>query len=387
MFPHFVKKTISSSPFQHHPTLLNPLLRFSLSTQTNSQPQKEKEKELPFIAEYLISSFGFSPARALKYSNTSDLAAIRSPDRPEAVIKFLKDTGLSDAQTKAVVSFQPKLLARSVDKTLKPKVLELMENGFSGDLLVQLIRYNPSALYIKDTLSRLLFWKDFVGEGNQGLLEIIPKSPLLINFDIDKHIVPKMNLLKEHELSNHDIVSLLVDNNRCLTQSLDSLRHKLEIIEELGVLRGSTKFLGGLKAVGASNKDTMRRNIESLKKTYGWSQEEVHSAFRKYPKILSFSEDKLKSNMNFLIRKAGYEPRCIALQPQLLATSVERVLVPRYTVLSALEDKGLMKNCSLLTACKKSEERFREIYVDPFEKDLPGLGQAYVAAFGVRMEV
>ncbi|KAJ4744350.1 Mitochondrial transcription termination factor family protein [Rhynchospora pubera] len=304
MFSHFVKRTISSSPFQHHPTLINPLLRFSLSTQTNSQPQKEKE--LPFIAQYLISSFGFSPDRAIKYSNTSNLAAIRSPERPEAVIKFLKDTGLSEDQIKAVVSFHPILLGCSLDKTLKPKVRELIDNGFSGHLLVQLIRYNPSALYIKDTLSRLLFWKDFVGKGNQ---------------------------------------------------------------------------------VGASNKDTMRRNIKSFKKTYGWSQEEVHSAFRKYPKILSCSEDKLKSNMNFLIRKAGYEARCIALQPQLLVRSVERVLIPRYTVLSALEDKGLMKNCSLLTACRKSEERFREIYVDPFEKDLPGLGQAYVAAFGVRMQV
>jgi mTERF domain-containing protein, mitochondrial len=117
-----------------------------------------------------------------------------------------------------------------------------------------------------------------------------------------------------------------------------------------------------------------------------WSQEDVNSAFRRSPFLLSFSEDKVKSNMDFLTGKAGFDPRSVASYPWLIGFSLERVLIPRYTVLRALEAKG-QKNCSLSTACRMSERSFRETYVVPFEKDAPGLGQAYVAAFGLKLQV
>ena len=46
-----------------------------------------------------------------------------------------------------------------------------------------------------------------------------------------------------------------------------------------------------------------------------------------------------------------------------------------------------MKNCSFFSACFASERRFREIYVVPYEKDVPGLGEAYAAAYGGKVPV
>ncbi|KAJ4744883.1 hypothetical protein LUZ62_001279 [Rhynchospora pubera] len=376
----------SSSPFHHHHhfhhphlVLLTPLLRQSLSTRTH-QP-----KELPFVAHYLISSFAFSPARALKCSAERHLAAIKSLERPELVVRFLKDTGLSRDQIQAVVSFHPCVLAYNVEKTLKPMVGELMDAGFSGELLVHLIRYNPASLCLKATLSRLLFWRDFVGNNNEVLLKIIKRNHLLALFHIDNHVVPRINLLKEYGLSNQDIVSLLQIGKCRITANLDSLRQKLELIEEMGLERGSRMFMCAFKAIGTLNKDHLKRKIKFFMVTYSWSAEEVYAAFRKYPTVLALSENNVKWKMDFLMRKAGFESRNIALQSALLGYSLERVLIPRYTVLSALQANGLKKNFSLFTAAVMSESNFLKWYVVPHEKNVPGLGEIYAGAYGGKL--
>ncbi|XP_078173602.1 transcription termination factor MTERF8, chloroplastic-like [Carex rostrata] len=365
------------SPPQYH---FHHLLRSPLSTQSS------KLQELPFIADYLISSFGFSLDRALKVSANSNLTAIKSSARPEAVVKFLTDTGLSHSQIKYVVSFRPTLLGSNVDKTLKPKVREMMEVGIPGEVLVQLILYNPSALQLKDVPARLLFWRDFVGNNDKALLKIISVNTFLFNLPIDKHILPRLNLLKEYGLSNEDMVSFLGARS-CFCCHLDSIRQILDLIEELGIPRGSRMFLRGLKAIGISSKSKIKSNEEFFKNTYGWSQEEVCIAFQKSPVVLILSEENVRSTMNFLMSKVGFEARSIALRSRILGCSLEKVLIPRYTVLSALESKGLKKKCSFFSACLASERRFREIYVVPYEKDVPGLGEAYAAAYGGKVPV
>ncbi|XP_078166468.1 transcription termination factor MTERF8, chloroplastic-like [Carex rostrata] len=368
-----------SPPQYHYHFHYHRLLRSPLSTQTRPQ-------ELPFIADYLISSFGFSLDRALKASANSSLRAIKSSARPEAVVKFLTDTGLSHSQIKSVVSFRPALLGSNVDKTLKPKVREMMEVGIPGEVLVQLIRYNPGALALKDVPARLRFWRDFVGNNDKALLKIISVNTFLFNLRIDKHILPRLNLLKEYGLSNKDMVSLF-EGRSCFCYHLDSISQILDLIEEMGISRGSGMFLYGLKAMANFCIGKIKSNAEFFKNTYGWSQEEVCAAFRKYPGVLQLSEENVRSKMNFLMSKAGFEARSIASKARLLRCSLEKVLIPRYTVLSTLQSKGLKKKCSLSNACLASERRFREIYVVPYEKDVPGLSETYAAAYGGKAPV
>jgi mTERF domain-containing protein, mitochondrial len=303
------------------------------------------------------------------------------------VIKFLRDTGLSDTQIKAAVSFQPNLLRSNLDKTLKPNVHELVQNGFSGELLVQLIRYNPRVLLMKSILPRLLFWRDFVGDGDRGLLSIVPHIRVLMSRDFDKHTAPNISLLKEFGLSNQDIVCLIRCRNRCMDRDLESLRQTIELIEELGLVRDSKMFIHGLRAVGSYSKDIIHKKVEFYKMTYGWSNEEVYSSFRKFPYILSFSDEKIKSNMNFLIQKAKLEPRSIAYHPILVGYSIEKRLVPRHHVLTILAEKGLKGTYSLASACNLSEKVFLEKCVDPYRKDVPELADAYFAAGGRKVSV
>lgn len=377
---------IFSSPHLHcHLVLPTPLLRQSFST----QPRHVNELA-SFLAQHLISSFSFSPGRALKVSTYSQVAAIKPEDRAQSVIRFLKDTGLSDDQIKAVVLLRHRLLVADVDKILKPRVRELMHAGFSRELLVQLIRYCPSALLSKNTLSRLLFWRDFVRDDNEALSKIMQTNSLMVQYDICRYIIPRINLLKEYTLSNGEIVLLLRGGTRFMNKTLVCLRQTLELIEELGIPRGSTRFLSALKAIGAFTRETVESKVELFKETYGWMQDDVKSAFWKFLRVFTYSEDKVRSSMDFLIGNARFEPRSIASHPVMIGCSLESVLIARCIVLSALEDKGLRRSkskCSLSTACKMSERYFYENYVVPFEKYLPGLSQDYFAASGGNVQV
>ncbi|KAF3327191.1 mTERF [Carex littledalei] len=365
----------SSSPLKnHHLALLTPLLRQFLSTQTQQQ------KETPFIAQYLISSLGISPDRALKISSEKKLAEIKSSSGPDLVVQFLREIGLSNDMIKSAISFDPRLLSLNVEETLKPNLHQLLAAGFTGEILVKLIRHSPSVL-AKPPIASLQFWRDFMGD-NDAFLKLIKKNGLLVTRDIDKNITPRLNLLKEYGFSDNGIMKLLTKSGSrfMLLQNLDNFSRKLKQNEELGFSRGSNMFIHGLKVVGNYKKETIEKKLQYFQKMYGWSEEEVWVAFNKFPNILATSEKRVKATMDFLIKNVGLEPRSIAMRPIFFSYSLEKRLVPRQHVLSILKEHGLNEDPKLFTACVMSEKTFLERFIVPYEKDVPGLAEAYAAA-------
>jgi hypothetical protein len=58
-------------------------------------------------------------------------------------------------------------------------------------------------------LHTLQFWRNFVGKSDEAFLKLIKYNHLLMAFDIDKYIMPRIDLLKEYGLSDQQIVKLL----------------------------------------------------------------------------------------------------------------------------------------------------------------------------------
>lgn len=168
-----------------------------------------------------------------------------------------------------------------------------MARGFSVDILAQLIRYSPGSFLSREILSRLLFWRDFIGEDDETYSKFIKRNCILIGFDIDRHIVPRMNVLKECGLSNRDIAAMLWSGHSFMNRSIGSLRRIIALIENLGLLRGSCMFLAGLRALSSYNIDTIRRTREFFKTEYAWSEKDLCIALNKFPSILQYSEEKV----------------------------------------------------------------------------------------------
>lgn len=130
---------------------------------------------MPFIAKYLVSSFGFSPERALRVSTITArrLASIKTREQPDSVISFLGELGLSDSQIRRLILFSPAMLAHRVDRSFKPRARKLMDAGFGGKILVQLIQSNPQCLFLKGSLARLQFWRRFANNREEVLLKLL----------------------------------------------------------------------------------------------------------------------------------------------------------------------------------------------------------------------
>jgi mTERF len=121
------------------------------------------ESEKPFLARYLISSFGFSPDLTLKHSADKNLRPIKSSERVKSVIIVLKEIGLIDTQIRNLITSDPEIHGANAEKTLKPCVAQLIDGGFAEEILPHLILSDPNCLRRKDSLSRIQFWGKFVG--------------------------------------------------------------------------------------------------------------------------------------------------------------------------------------------------------------------------------
>jgi mTERF domain-containing protein, mitochondrial len=351
-----------------HVTFL-PLLRLSTAA--------DQPKDPPYMAQYLISSFGFSPDRALRLASAPFLSPIKTPYRPEAVVRFLKQTGLTCPQIKSLISWCPQLLSYSVSNTLEPNLRKLVAGGFTGETLTQLIQASPSTLLLNSASSRLQFWRDNLGTDDK-LLKMLRSNHRVLQSDIDEVVVPIINVFKDYGLSDVDIQRLCMSTGNKL-KSPGSAKKLIEETEALGFDRKSCMFIFGFVALGKYSGNLLKR-LEFFRNNYGWSDEEVRTAFKRFPNIVSQTEKTLKSKIDFLLGSVGFTNQNIISDPAILGYSLEKRLVPRHHVLNVLKIKVLNRGTGTCSVFSLSEQDFLDKFVIPYNKEVPELENIYAAS-------
>jgi mTERF domain-containing protein len=79
-----------------------------------------------------------------------------------------------------------------------------------------------------------------------------------------------------------------------------------------------------------------------LKRTFGWSDDEVGVAVCKTLLLLLRSKDTLQTKPEFLLSEVGLEPAYIAHRPVMLGLSQEVRLRPQYYLVKFLKENGLL---------------------------------------------
>ncbi|KAE8788825.1 hypothetical protein D1007_37100 [Hordeum vulgare] len=296
--------------------------------------------------DYLVSACGLTRAQALKAS--PKLSHLRSPAKPDAVLAFLAGLGLSSADVAALVARDPKFLCSGVDKGLSPIVA-----GLSGLVL-------PAPL-------RLLRAINF----NTSLLVYKSKVELNVAF------------LRECGLGDRDIAKLCVSIPRMVTTNLECVQTMVALTEGLGVPRGSRMFRHALSALAFLDEKKIAAKVDYLKKTLGWSDDEVSIALPKAPFLLCKSNESLQHRSEFLISEVGLEPAYIAHRPVMLCYSLEGRMRPRHYVVKFLKENGMLKrDPSYYTVFKETEKYFVEKFICPHKEAAPHLAEDYAAACG-----
>ncbi|XP_016647424.1 PREDICTED: uncharacterized protein LOC103324347 [Prunus mume] len=145
-------------------------------------------------------------------------------------------------------------------------------------------------------------------------------------------------------------------------------------------------FVMALRALcGESSKSIWNRSREIYKRSWGWSDDDVISAFRRNPQCMILSEDKIMQGMNFLVNKMGWPSRVIATCPVILCFSLEKRIIPRCSVVKVLLLKGLIdEDFSLAYVVLPPEQPFLERFVIRYINRLPQLWDVYHGKLDVK---
>ncbi|KAF6166015.1 hypothetical protein GIB67_012912, partial [Kingdonia uniflora] len=124
--------------------------------------------------------------------------------------------------------------------------------------------------------------------------------------------------------------------------SFDYLKTFLITDENVAViLRKSTWILNSNHQRLTLSKATWEAKMEIFR-SYRFSENELISMFRNNPKFMRISEKKLKSGLYFFINKLNLEPSYLFKYSSLHTCSMEKRLIPRWTLLQGLLSKDLL---------------------------------------------
>ncbi|BBG96561.1 Mitochondrial transcription termination factor family protein [Prunus dulcis] len=170
---------------------------------------------------------------------------------------------------------------------------------------------------------------------------------------------------------------LLNRGTRVLMANAENFGRLVSEVKEMGFNLEKSTSVNALCALCGKNKLVWSRSREVLK-TWGWSEGDFLSAFRKNPQCMIVSEKKLMQAMDLLVNKMGWSSGMIAKYPVVLSLSLERRLIPRCSVVKVLLLKGFInENLNLGSLLKRTEKQFLEIFVNRYLGEVPELLSVY----------
>ncbi|KAJ8647059.1 hypothetical protein MRB53_000082 [Persea americana] len=359
-------------------TSTSPATETCLPFSTSTSPEQTH-----FMVDYLVQRCGLSIEEANRASKA--LAHIKSTEKPDSVLNFLKQNDFNDTHIKNLISKHPRLLTVKVETTLKPKFLFFQELGLYGTPFAEITSKWPFFLFhsIKNHLRPTISYLRTFLNTNDNIVRAIKKWTKILTYDLHTQIIPSIEVLQKCGIPDHQISSLLKANPFFLTQGPQWVESLVTRAERFGIGRGSGMFVYAVLAMGRMSETTMEAKME-LFKSFGWSEQDILVAFQKEPRFMNSSETKVRSIMRLLVGEMGFKPREIASRPKVLLSSLEKMLLPRHEVLKILKSRGLVKEKKcLLSVVNMSGEVFLKNYVIRYLDRAPELIEAYMVPLGI----
>ncbi|XP_077249375.1 transcription termination factor MTERF8, chloroplastic-like [Tasmannia lanceolata] len=364
MFPFLHRKLFHVYSFQ------NPSLK-SISQLSNSTNQPS------FTVSYLMNSCGLSEEAALKVAEKVDF---ESADKPDSVLNFFKNHDLTKTHISNIVTKFPKLLIKNPDKTLKPKFEFFLGLGISAPDLAKTLGANPYML--KWSLeNRIIPTFDFlksIHHSNNGMIDAIRRLSFILKYNAQKLLEPNVTTLRNHGVPESRIFKLILSHPRALGLKSDRFSEVVAAVKEMGFDPSGSLFVAAIISKSVLSKSTWEGKLE-VYRSFGWTDDEILSAFKKQPLYMLTSEKKVKMVMDFFVNKMDRKPSFLSKHPNFLLLSLEERIRPRCSVLQVLVSKDILnKDFKLSTPLVIPEKEFMEKYVTKNKERVPEILSVYL---------
>ncbi|XP_078150115.1 transcription termination factor MTERF15, mitochondrial-like [Carex rostrata] len=331
-----------------------------------------------FVVQYLIESCGLPSDKAIRASR--HISHIKFPDKPDAVLLFLKQAGITEPHIRAAAYRDPRFLCHHVEKCLKPRISELKEIGFSPSEISLLFSVCPTAFSYTKLKQKVQFWMGIFGSVEK-LLCAFKGGNYLLGVNLDNVVIPNITFLKKQcGLSPRQISQLIKLSPRLITSKPEVFKMYVKRAKELGISPPSNTFVYALIVVAGRKQSIVDARLYHLK-SLGLSHEEVTLLITKCPNVLQKTENNISQKMEFLLKQTGCSKIDVIRNPSLLTCSLEKRFIPRGLVRKLLNSRGIpAANNVFASFVILTEKRFLEKYVLPYKETVPGLHQTYIDA-------
>ncbi|KAL6208464.1 hypothetical protein ACLB2K_019413 [Fragaria x ananassa] len=255
-----------------------------------------------FTVSYLVNSCGLSPKAAVKASDKKSLQP-SSLARPDSVLAVLREHEFSGTQISTLVRRDPRFLLADAKRTLLPKLEFLFSKGMSRLEVAKIVTYNS----------------------------------FLLSRSLDNCFVPCYTFLKSVLLCDAKVsrVSVLLTTRaELLMRKPESFSELASQVQQVGFDPQKSDFVQAMEALG--RKETTWKRCQEAYRSWGWSDDDILSAFKVCPLCMTKSEKKTMETMDFLVNKMGWESGKIVKVPYVFKYSLEKRIIPRCSVVRVL---------------------------------------------------
>ncbi|KAJ4842257.1 hypothetical protein Tsubulata_025307 [Turnera subulata] len=342
----------------------------------------EATTTLSYGERYLVDSCGLSLESAVSVSRKLKLLIGIDLRDPQPVIKCFKAYGFTDTHIGKLIEKSPNVLHCRVESTLRPKLDFLIQIGFVGQLLPDLISHDPYILYraLDHLTARHRLLRPYF-DSDERFVKGIFRYSWLFSRNYRKSLVANLDLLAQEGVPNSSVAILLSTEPTVITRSPKRFASIVSTVKCIGIgPPSSSMFVHGVGALSRMSDSSWNKKIE-LFKSFGWSEEELWLACRRFPYIISVSEEKMINNLNFCMDTIKLERQDFIANPRLLTYSMEGRIRPRWIVLQFLKSNNLAgKEISVTWALSMSDKLFLQKYVTSYADEFPELLEMYPGA-------
>ncbi|GKV31538.1 hypothetical protein SLEP1_g40219 [Rubroshorea leprosula] len=325
-----------------------------------------------FTLSYLINACGFSPESASLASATLASKGIlfETPDKPDSVIAFFKNLGISKTQIASIIKKRPELLVFDTEKTLLPKVEFLRSRGFSSSDLATILSLNPHLLarsLENHIIPSFNIFSNNLSLPDESAFKAIKRFPRILTMQLEDELLPNINTLREIGVRESHIVNIFRLHPRTFWMDQGAFKEIIDQVQKMGFHPSTLNFVSAIRVLRSLSRSKWEWKVEIYKKL-GWTEEDVLKAFKLDPTCMFSSAEKIIAVMDFLVNKMGIQPSVVAKAPVVLKLSLEKRIIPRGLFAQHLMSKGLVKNFSLQTLFYTTEESFLQKFVNCHEE-------------------
>ncbi|OVA06462.1 Mitochodrial transcription termination factor-related [Macleaya cordata] len=324
-----------------------------------------------------MNSCGLSEDKALSASKEIHF---KTSSKPDSVLTLLENNGFTKPYISKLITKRPSVLSSKPTKTLKPKLDFFISMGLSGLDLAKFFTSDPNILLRRSLDKQIIpifsFLKSIV-HTEENVIALLKRSSRVLKHHPGKSLVPNIGYLQDQGVPQSNISRLLITQPGSLLTNADRFKEIVEEIKGMGLDPLKTAFVIAIHGLTSMSKSTWEAKLDVFRR-WGWSEDEIVTAFRKQPHCMMASEKKIMAIMDFLVNQMGFSPLIITKHPITPMYNLKKRIIPRCSVIRVLVSKGVVKkNFSISTVLTMTEKSFLKNYVIKYEQEVPELLKVY----------